>query len=298
MVSVVLCVRNGVETLARQLGALSEQDFGEPWEVVLVDNGSTDGTATLACAWVSRMPWLRIVDEPDPGLNRARNRGVAVARAERLLCCDADDEVGPGWVRAMVSALERVDIVGGALEPSREVLQSGEWFECPQTTALPVLLGQPYAVGANLGFARQAFDAIGGFDEAFDTGADEVDFCLRACRAGCTIGFAPDARARYAIKDRASALMRQRYGYGRGYQRLLAKYHRRGWVDRPRTERWRDVAMHAGSLVRTARRMLRDETRLEYLARLAHVAGETVELVLSARFVARLVSGAGSAPAG
>ena len=48
VVSVVLCVRNGAGTLTRQLAALTRQDFGAPWEVVLVDNGSTDGTRALA----------------------------------------------------------------------------------------------------------------------------------------------------------------------------------------------------------------------------------------------------------
>jgi hypothetical protein len=92
--------------------------------------------------------------------------------------------------------------------------------------------------------------------------------------------------------------MQQRYGYGRGYQRLLAKYHRCEWVDRPRSERWRDVVKNAGLLVRTAPRALRTDTRLEYLARLAHVAGEATELVLPARLGVAPLSGIGAAPGG
>jgi GT2 family glycosyltransferase len=190
----------------------------------------------------------------------------------------------------MVSALDRFDIVGGALVPYPHVVRSGEWFECPQTTALPTLFGQSYAVGANLGFARTVFDAVGGFDEAFGSGADEVDFCLRATRAGFSTGFAPEAMVRYAVKETAGAIMRQRYGYGRGHQRLLAKYHARGWINRPRAQRWRDIAKNAGLLVRTAPHVLRAHSRVEYAARLAHVAGETTELVLSARLAAALVS--------
>jgi GT2 family glycosyltransferase len=277
--SVVLCVRNGADTLARQLDALSAQDFAGPWEIVLVDNGSTDGTGALASSWSSKLPGLRVVEEPRPGLNRARNRGVGVARADRILCCDADDEAGPAWVGAMVPALGRFDIVGGALEPYPNVVRAGRWFECPQSSGLPTLFDQTYAVGANLGFSRRVFDAIGGFDEGFGTGADEVDFCLRARRAGFSIGFAPDAVARYRMKESTGAVMRQRFGYGRGHQRLLAKYHRRAWVDRPRPDRWHEVARNAGSLVRTSPRLLRADTRLGYLARLAHVSGEVTELV-------------------
>ena len=67
VVSVVLCVRNGASTLTRQLAALTRQDFGAPWEVVLVDNGSTDGTRALATAWTDRMPWLPSSTSPSPG---------------------------------------------------------------------------------------------------------------------------------------------------------------------------------------------------------------------------------------
>ena len=85
VVSVVLCVRDGASTLGRQLAALAHQDLESPWEVVLVDNASTDDTRAIASSWTDRMPWLRIVDEPVAGLNRARNRAVGVA--PRIASC-------------------------------------------------------------------------------------------------------------------------------------------------------------------------------------------------------------------
>ena len=277
-VSVVLCVRNGAATLDRQLDALAAQDVDGAWEIVLVDNGSTDGTNALATARTAQMPRLRLVREARPGLNRARNRGVRAAAADRLLCCDADDEVGRTWVREMVSALDHFDIVGGALEPHPHVRAGGGWFECPQTSALPTLFGEAYAVGASLGFTRRVFEAMDGFDESFGMGADEVDFCLRARRAGFSIGFVPRAVARYGVKETTAALMRQRFNYGRGYQRLLAKYDCAGWIDSPRRDRWRALAKTAGSLVWTSPRAFRPDERREYLARLSHVAGEATEL--------------------
>jgi len=95
--TVLLCVRNGAATLAGQLRALAAQDHDAPWELVLVDNGSTDGSAAILQRWADSVPQVRIVDEPVRGLNRSRNAGVAASRSGTILCCDADDEVTPGW---------------------------------------------------------------------------------------------------------------------------------------------------------------------------------------------------------
>jgi GT2 family glycosyltransferase len=247
--------------------------------VVVVDNGSTDGTRTVVASWTTRMPWLRVVDEPVAGLNRARNRAVAEVRADRVLCCDADDEVDHAWVRAMLGGLQQFDVVGGALVPRPDRPERARALHVPQTDALPSLLDHTFAVGASFGFHRRAYDALGGFDETFDTGADEVDFCMRAARAGFTIGFVPTAVARYTLQDSPSALMRQRFNYGRGLQRLIAKAARCGWIHRTRGQRWRDLARASAPLLWTWPEALHPDERLPYLARLAHVAGEATELV-------------------
>lgn len=280
VVSVVLCVRNGASTLARQLAALTRQDFGSPWEVVLVDNGSTDGTRALATAWTDRMPWLRVVDEPVAGLNRARNRGVVAASADRLVCCDADDEVDAAWVREMYDGLERFDLVGGALVPRPERPARARLLDVPQTDGLPTLLGHTFAVGASLGFHRRVHDAISGFDEAFDTGADDVEFCVRATHAGYTIGFLPGAVTRYSLQDTPRALVRQRFSYGRGLQRLLTKAARCGWISTTPAQRWRELARATASLAWRWPQGLRRDQRLPYLALLAHAVGEATELTL------------------
>jgi glycosyltransferase involved in cell wall biosynthesis len=282
VVSVVLCVRNGAGTLRRQLAALARQDVDRPWELVVVDNGSTDGTRALTASWTAAMPWLRVVEEPKPGLDRARNRGVAAATTDRILCCDADDEVDPSWVRALLTGLERGDVVGGALVPSPDASDAARALEVPQADALPTLLGYEFAVGANLGFHRRVFDALDGFDPQFDKGADEVDFCIRAVRAGFTIGFVPDAVVRYARKDRARTLARQRFHYGRGLQRLLAKGDGAGWWRRTPSERARDLVRAKAPLAWTWPRAFRRDQRLPYVALLAHGAGEATELVLLA----------------
>ncbi len=76
---------------------------GVPWELLVVDNGSTDGTSEVASAFVSRLP-LRLVHEPEPGLSAARNRAVSEARGEYLLWIDDDAIPAPGWIAAYLEA--------------------------------------------------------------------------------------------------------------------------------------------------------------------------------------------------
>src|SRR5215213_2921854 len=125
LVSVVLPVRNERRHLGDQLSALAEQTYDGPWELVVVDNGSTDGSGDVARSFAPRVPALRVVSAPRRGLNHARNAGVRAARGEVLAFCDADDVAAPGWLAALVEALDgEVDIAGGALE--RFALNDGD----------------------------------------------------------------------------------------------------------------------------------------------------------------------------
>src|SRR5436190_567208 len=96
-VSVVIPARNVATTLRLQLASLALQDLDEPWEIVVAENQSTDDTPGVIEEWSARLPQVRSVTVEGIGANRARNGGVDVARADRILCCDADDEVAAGW---------------------------------------------------------------------------------------------------------------------------------------------------------------------------------------------------------
>ena len=281
VVSVVLCVRNGAAIVGRQLEALAAQDLDAPWELVVVDNGSSDATATVVARWVDEHPSWRLVSEPTQGVNRARNRGVTAAVAPLLVLCDADDAVEPGWLAAMVRGLAHHDVVGGALVDDPVARPGSPWRNVHQCVALPIVHGRPYVMGASLGFRREVFDRVGGFDGRYTGGADDVDFVLRATDAGATVAFVPEARTRYRVKETAAAVIRQQYSYGRGYQRLLELHDLPDRVTR--RERATAVARgYRGAMLRASRVVRRDE-RYDHLAWLAHLSGETVELVAGAR---------------
>src|SRR5215204_14430 len=104
--TVVIPALDAADEIAGQLDALAAQEWDEPWEVVVADNGSTDGTRAVVERYAGRLPGLRVVDASEPaGQAHALNSGVESAGAEAVAFCDTDDEAAPGWVAAMGEAL-------------------------------------------------------------------------------------------------------------------------------------------------------------------------------------------------
>jgi glycosyltransferase involved in cell wall biosynthesis len=274
----VLCVRNGERTLARQLAALGRQEDTPAWELVVVDNGSTDGTRQIVERFRSELPALLVLDEARVGLNFARNRGIGAAGGGKIVLCDADDEVSPRWLRTMTDALDRYDVVGGALDTERLNHPLIRPPSHNQAAELPRAAGCRYAVGANIGFRRSVWTAIGGFDEYFAGGYDDTDFCLRAQDAGYSMGFEPSAVVHYRLRDRLDHLARQYFHYGRGEERFVAKY-RDDLAGGELRVRWRRVAADVRNQLAAAPAMLASrEERRRCLEQSAYLAGRLVEL--------------------
>ncbi len=222
MISVVIPVRDGAHVLPGQLAALAAQVVDGPWEVVVADNGSTDDVAAVVAAWRDRVPGLRVVDASAvPGVSHARNVGARAARGDRILFCDADDEAAPGWVAALGAALERHVVVGGALD--RRGIN-------PAATLRPGLVCSdgvapwpgfwPFASGANCGVRAEVLAAVGGYDETYRAGGDDVELSWRLRRLGHEAVFVAGAVVRYRERTGLRAAARQAYGYGRQDPRL------------------------------------------------------------------------------
>jgi glycosyltransferase involved in cell wall biosynthesis len=196
VISVVMPVRDMETTIGGQLGALARQDFTGPWELVVADNGSGDASAATAARWQDRLP-IRVVDAAGPAdCGYARNLGVALSSGDLLAFCDADDEVRPGWLRAVVGALESSPLVTGPLDyaklnpPALAARHAGADPGAPSSGFLPA------GPGCNLAMRRSVFDELGGFPEGLRRGEDTV-FCWRAQLAGHQLSV-----ARAAIVDR------------------------------------------------------------------------------------------------
>lgn len=226
--TVVIPVRNGAGLIGIQLEALTRQTVHD-CEVIVSDNGSMDDTREAALAWRDRLPYLRVVDaSQQAGVSHARNVGARAATTDKILFCDADDVVDPGWVEAMASALDIYDLAGGRLDTSLlNRLEVRQWTEEPPQDALPTALRYlPYAVGANMGVRRHAMERLDGFDTSFLGGHEEVDFAWRLQRAGMVAGFVPGALVHYRLRTTIRDVARQRFAYGRSSALLQSRYRR------------------------------------------------------------------------
>lgn len=258
-VSVVMPCLDAKGTIEAQLRALAGQRTSARWEVIVSDNGSTDGSQQIVKRWQARLPDLRLIDSSSRrGVSAARNAGARAARGELILICDADDIVSEHWIAAMVRAARQFDLVGGSVEES-SLNPPGLRFwrgELPRDRLLISLRFLPFAMGCNVGMRRAVFEALGGWDERYVGGCDDVDFSWRAQLGGFTLGFAPDAVIAYRHRRGLTALCRQFYRYGLSHAVLYRQYRSHGATARPLwlvLRSWAWLLLHAADLVRSSK---------------------------------------------
>jgi glycosyltransferase involved in cell wall biosynthesis len=233
--SVILPCFNGEATIAAQLEALANQKWSEPWEVIVANNGSTDGSMAIVEQYRDRLPNLQILNVYTPGQPRGSvtcsyNKAIKVARGEAVAFCESDDEVALGWVAAMGNALAKHDLVAGCLEyrklnPSWLVTAYSDEFGgvCPQENDLyrvtqhPPYL--PFASGCNLGMRLSLYQTVGALDESYSCTYD-TDYCWKAQLAGFTLQLVPEAIAHYRLRHTLKGLFRQSQNWGRETPRL------------------------------------------------------------------------------
>jgi len=266
--SVVIPCRNAAATLGEQLEALAGQRWHGPWEVVVADNGSTDGSAAIAESFRDRLPALRVVDASErPGPGHARNRGAAEASGEALLFTDADDRVGEGWLAAMGLALEEHDFVAarydaGLLNPEA-VARSRANFQADSLIPYTYPPFLDHAGGSSLGVKRALHEAIGGFDEGLPA-LEDTDYCWRIQLADTPLVLAPGAVVHVRYRGAAGGLFRQSFTFGVYNVLLYSRFRSRGM---PRLPPWPGLARWA-KLVLTAPKLLVPSARAAWLGQL------------------------------
>ncbi len=217
--SVIIPCYNAEDTIGEQLEALTRQVWDGSWEVVVADNGSTDGSREVVESFRDRLPRLRSAAvSTGQGPSHSRNAGVRCAHGDRILLCDADDVVADDFVPVMARALEEHDFVACRLEETRlnEPWQFESWKNGQKDGLLaassPFL---PYAGGGTLGFRRWVFDRVGGFDEELRV-REDTDFCWRVQLAEVPLHFVAETEIHYRYPKEYSDMFRQ--------SRLLATY--------------------------------------------------------------------------
>ncbi|HXO16933.1 MAG TPA: glycosyltransferase [Candidatus Dormibacteraeota bacterium] len=185
--SVVIATRDRERYLRTALASLQAQAGAPPFEVVVVDNGSTDGTKGVVAEYAGVLQAVRYVAAPQPNRGQARNRGVAAASGRYVLFCDDDVEAPTGWIAAHAAAQRGGDrVVNGPIlnVPS---------LECrPKPTAANY--SRAFLCTCNASLSRAAFTSAGGFDEGFDLyGWEDTELGVRLRSAGLRWTFAWDA---------------------------------------------------------------------------------------------------------
>jgi glycosyltransferase involved in cell wall biosynthesis len=223
-VSVIVCSYNGAKTLAACLESLGQIDYPN-YEVVLVDDGSTDNTRAIAAGF----PEVRYVYQTNHGLSAARNHGATVARGEVFAYTDSDCMADPDWLYYLINTLLSGNY-GGVGGPNVSP-PAQDWVQACVAAApggpSHVLLTDTIAEhipGCNMAWYRWAFENVGGFDAEYHQAGDDVDFCWRIQQAGCEIAFSPTAIVWHHRRFTIHAFAKQQQGYGEAESMLRFKH--------------------------------------------------------------------------
>jgi GT2 family glycosyltransferase len=183
--SVVIATRNRAEVLARALDSLAEQRDAPPFEVIVVDNGSTDATAANVNARANgpAAPRYLYVTEPNRGL--ARNAGIAAAQGELIVFVDDDVWLPPNFLAAHAAAHANP----GEWAVSGPILNVASYDERPKPSFLNY--SNAFLCTCNVSVPRAALQAVGGFDARFNLyGWEDTELGLRLRRSGVRRAFA------------------------------------------------------------------------------------------------------------
>jgi cellulose synthase/poly-beta-1,6-N-acetylglucosamine synthase-like glycosyltransferase len=229
--SVLLPARDAAATLAEALEGVLAQEGAPPFEVVCVDDGSTDRTPAVLAQYAARDPRVRLVRGAARGLVAALQLGLSHCRAPLIARMDADDLVHPARLRLQAGFLTAnpavgavgslVRLVPGPLTPGLARLEA--WLDScvtPEECALARFVEAPL-VHPSITFRRSALDVVGGFQ---DRGwAEDWDLLLRLAQAGYGLAKVPEVLLWW--RDSPSRLTRTGPAYRPGQMVLLRAHH-------------------------------------------------------------------------
>ena len=225
-VSVVVCSLNGSATIRDTLEALTRLEYPN-YEVIVIDDGSTDETPVIA----NEYPF-RVISTENRGLSNARNLGWQQATGDIVAYIDDDAYPDPQWLSYLVQVFQRSDFVGVG-GPNLAPAGDGWIADCVANSPggpVHVLVSDTEAEhipGCNMAFRRDALSALNGFDPIFRAAGDDVDICWRLQDRRWKIGFSAAAVVWHHRRDSLSMYWKQQKGYGKAEALLERKWPER-----------------------------------------------------------------------
>jgi glycosyltransferase involved in cell wall biosynthesis len=216
LVSVVVTVKNEARNVEALLESLLPQE--RPFEVVLVDALSHDGTPDLVRAFAAAHPDVVRLLERYGSRGIGRNTGVAESRGEFIAFIDGDCAAEPGWLHALRDGFRRSDVVAG-----RTVLIGASEYGNLERVELYLEGSDVTFPSCNLGYRRSLFERLGGFDPRFIT-AEDIDLNLRAVRGGARIEYVPSALVAHRVRPNVARFLVQAFWNGYGRKQLTEKH--------------------------------------------------------------------------
>jgi GT2 family glycosyltransferase len=232
LLSVIMPAHNAADTIRQQLDALRGQSYQGRWELIVVNNRSTDATVSIIHEYQQLLPRMGLVHALEgQGRAYACNVGARAARGEALIFCDHDDVAAPGWLGTLATALETHPFVAGSIEVE-SLNRSTPWRPNPQSRPEngvldPILGFLPYAIGCNLAVTTAAFEQVGGFSEEAHF-CEDVDLSWRLQLAGIHLHFAPTALMYYRYRTSVGAVWRQAALHAEGHVYLYKRFAAHG----------------------------------------------------------------------
>jgi glycosyltransferase involved in cell wall biosynthesis len=278
--SLVICTRNRAPQLAETLQSLTRLQYASPWELVIVDNGSNDGTQTVIDSFRQNFS-LKSVIEPRAGLGRARNRGWTISSGSIIAFTDDDCYPASDFLSSIIGCFEdEIGFIGGRIllyDPNDFRITIQE--KATRQDLFPGDFLPPGLIhGANFACRRSALESVNGFDERFGAGAifscgEDVDVLARMLARNWRGAYDPRPLVYHHHRRRnqmeALKLLRQ-YARGRGafYSKCILDPKLRGaylrnWFDDIRRQSWkisaRELVSGAEFYARSAARICIDQ---------------------------------------
>ena len=222
-ISIIVCTYNGRRTIGECCQEFHKLDYPNK-EVIIVDDGSTDGTYKIV-----GQNGFRVIRTENAGLSAARNLGLEAASGEIVAYIDDDAYPDPHWLKYLAITFLTTDCAGAG-GPNIPPPGDGKTAACVANAPggpMHILISDREAEhlpGCNMAFRRDHLKAIGGFDVRFRAAGDDVDVCWRIQERGWWLAFSPGAVVWHHRRNSVRAYLRQQKGYGRAEALLERKW--------------------------------------------------------------------------